>query len=757
MIKNDSGRKRWSTSALIIGVFLFLVFFTQGTAFAWPWSQNAGSAETVAFLQNHSRWLDQSGLLASIFHSIAWLIVRGLYTLSSFLEGLLVGSLDLLGWLDMSAMDGLVGGIVRGLVVVLMTLTLVWIGIKLIVSKNPIQMKSVVVNVLLSAILIIGMPTLLGTLTNLTLTFVGDTVSAGEDIEGSLSWHIVRDNTADLVYVAHHGFELIANDNAGATRNALTPEQLNSIDLTSVLTPRDIDRMDSAVPGVEHLRYHLIDDGLGNLRAVRFGGGGLLGAVLPDNGYFRYPMNFWTIFLGLIGLIVAQIFALFTFITAIIEIGFKRVVGLFVFATDLESGQRTKLVVQDIFNAFLLIAFTFLGFRLYGLFIAFLGGATRNPLIYVIGMIAATFVLIRGSSTIMRYFGVESGGSGGLSQLVGMYAVYRAVTGFGRRGLSRRNPRDQGTDNNRQEDNEADNQSSDMPSNAAESPNNQFSRQNTGRSVETAAQRVPMTEAPLSGHERGQSIEIPFADVDYGGISSGKQETTRRESRKDKAFSADQEQGNAVDKAPPKDQSTERAPEIPHGDRRHDKSNPQKRGSTESVTERPISGQGQDTHISEPKPLMTPEPSKGVTPTPSTTEFRDNVPRSTLDTQPLDTPSVAEYVDSMGASPLPANRSTESDIVHSASNYTASKVLEAPLPPRQETMRNTSPMPSERPAAPLTTKRTSKQVMREQMGATKREPDITEKDSRLWKQRDADANETPWWRVRDADRGGKES
>ena len=809
MIKRDSRRRKWHTPAALAGVFLFLLFFTQGTAFAWPWSQNAGSAETVAFLQNHSRWLTQASVLSLMLHGLGWLIVQGLHTLSSFLEGLLIGSLDLLGWLDMSAMDGLIGGIVRGLVVALMTLTLVWIGFKVVVSKSQIQIKSVVVNILISALLIVGMPTLLGTLTDLTLSFVGDTMSAGEDVDASLSWHIVRDNTADLVYVAHHGFELIANDNAGATRNALTPAQLGAIDLTSILTPRDVDRIDSAVPGIEHLRYHLVDDGLGNFQAVRFGGGGLLGSVLPDNGYFRYPMNFWTIFFGLLGLIVAQLFALFTFITAVIEIGFKRVVGLFVFATDLETGQRTKLVVQDILNAFLLIAFTFLSFRLYGLFLAFLGGATQNPLIYVVGIIAATFVLIKGSGTIMRYFGVDVGVKDGFAEMVGAYVVGRAIVG-GARGISRaftggRNSRAPATPNpagERSQDSGANNGPK-AESGNAESPNHPVNHQNAGRSIEAAAQRVSVPDASLGAQGNEQAAESPPAGAWHRELEPGELQAMKREGRTMEDYRPKREGSGVTAEAKPDEREAGRIAEVPQGDHQRDESTLRDRGNAEGAaertatpgrgdaplsrdmsmrgrTERPISGQGPDRPVEE-IPLHNRAAGEQATIPVADHEQRDYAPLPPLNNQNSDNipPNIAaprnypappalnnpgrersveilsgvEHVGGSAPSSLPTSRYVESEVISSAPGYGASRMIGEPLPARREAVQSAPPPPHSRAAG---TKPTSKQVMRAQLGSPRRGPELSEKESLPWRQKDAEIGDTPWWRLRDTDEGGEE-
>lgn len=186
-----------------------------------------------------------------------------------------------------------------------------------------------------------------------------------------MAWNLVKDNTADLVYVADKGFDRISNDAEGTVKNGLKPEIFTAVDMAEVITPDAIENIktDNKVEDLESLKYTLSTDGQGNYTATEIKDGFL--SFFSDNfktGYFRYPAKFTPIIVGLIALAIAYLFTIFIFITTVIEIGYKRVVGLFVFATDLESGQRTKMVMQDILNAFLLIAFTGLSFRMYTIF-----------------------------------------------------------------------------------------------------------------------------------------------------------------------------------------------------------------------------------------------------------------------------------------------------------------------------------------------------------------------------------------------------
>ncbi|WP_260288392.1 pLS20_p028 family conjugation system transmembrane protein [Peribacillus aracenensis] len=413
---------------IIITTFFLFLWLKPIDVGAWWWDDDTKSA--AEFLRKHSDWLQFGSFFPFIMHEIGWVFVTGLYIITSFLEGLLPESLSLLKFLDDSGMQGIIKAIVNDLIVVLMVLTIVFLGFKTMIAKEPPNLKNVGVNIFISSFLIVGLPTLMDTMQDVSVKFFKATQTDVNDTSSSLSWNLIKENTADLVYVADNGFDLISNNAEGKVKNGLKPDIFTSINMSEVITPDAIDDLSTKSEELDYLKYTLSSDGQGNYTATKINGGFL--SFFSDNfktGYFRYPANFTPMLVGLLALAVAYFFTIFIFITTIIEIGIKRVVGLFVFATDLESGQRTKMVVQDILNAFLLIAFTGLSFRMYTIFLSFLASSDVNMIIYIIALISATFVLIKGSNTIMRYFGIDVGLKEGFGQMAAAFALGKATTG----------------------------------------------------------------------------------------------------------------------------------------------------------------------------------------------------------------------------------------------------------------------------------------------------------------------------------------
>lgn len=432
------------STATLLSVGLFSIYSPSVYASIFG---DGGGQETVQFLNTYNDYLTYGNFFNVFLHQIGWGLVKILYRAVSAVESLIPETFTLLDFLESAGVNSLASAVINDLVVALMVLTIVFIGIKMIIGKEPPQFKNILVNIVVSGLLIVGLPSLMSTMQDMSLKFYEGT-QTGSNNNGttSLAWSLVQDSTADLLYLSEVGF---ATANSNNVKNNLTPQSLGKTNLTALLTPDLIDEAEGEE--IQHLEYKLEQNAQGEDIAVKIDSGALgFFSKNFDEGYFRYDVSFLPIIIGLVALAVAYIFAIFVLITTIIELAIKRVVGYFVFATDLESGQRTKMVVQDIANAFMLIAFTGLSMMFYTQFLSFLSQQTPNIIIYLIAIVSATFVLIKGSNTIMRYFGVDTGVKEGFGQLAGAFAIGRAtkgglgkvgstikgVAGAGKKGLS---------------------------------------------------------------------------------------------------------------------------------------------------------------------------------------------------------------------------------------------------------------------------------------------------------------------------------
>lgn len=441
---------------VLIAMIIFTSNVAEGSIFNW-FDDTESQTEflTNPLYQNYLK--KYNGNFYSQFGMwIGWSVIKSMFAVVDGIQNMIPEVLDLFSFVESTGLNKVYQSVLSTIVVGLMILSLVIIGYKMITGKGTVDLKSVGMNVVMSISLILLMPTLIHSGIEFSKTFYNDTTTITNSDEG-VAWSLIEQGVTDLAYINKTDqYSMINKTN---DRNNLTKENFWKTDLTQVLTDNVIDKMEKENPTADNLRYELVENSDNEFVATKFSDNFL--STFVDgikSGYYRYQANLWGISVGLIALAVAYVFSAFIIITAILELPFKRVLGVIVFATDLETGQRSKQVLSDILQCYLTVGFQGFGLSMFAMFINYLNageGIATNIFIKTIAYICAVFVLIKGSGTVMRYFGVDIGlkeGYGQLASAFGMGAMLfrKGSNGFNRaKGSGNGNGSDSGEGENR--------------------------------------------------------------------------------------------------------------------------------------------------------------------------------------------------------------------------------------------------------------------------------------------------------------------
>lgn len=369
---------------------------------------------------------------------IGWSVIKSMFAIVDGIQNMIPDVLDLFSFVESSGVSKIYQSVLSTIVVGLMILSLMFVAYKMITGKGTIDLKSVGMNVVMSVALILLMPTLIHSGIEFSKTFYNDTTTITDSDEG-VAWSLIEQGVTDLAYINKTDqYSMIDKTN---DRNNLTKENFWKTDLTQVLTDNVLDKMEKENPIADNLRYELVENSDNEFVATKFDDNFL--STFSDglkSGYYRYQANLWGIAIGLIALAVAYVFSAFVIITAILELAFKRVLGVLVFATDIETGQRSKVVLSDILQCYLTVGFQGFGLSMFAMFINFLNsgqGISTNIFIKTIAYICAVIVLIKGSGTVMRYFGVDIGLKEGYGQLASAFGMGAMLFRKGSNGFNR--------------------------------------------------------------------------------------------------------------------------------------------------------------------------------------------------------------------------------------------------------------------------------------------------------------------------------
>ncbi|ASL62683.1 pLS20_p028 family conjugation system transmembrane protein [Bacillus cereus] len=443
-----------SKKAVVIGflaaVTLFVSFAFTPIAYAFDWYKfldlkDVDTEKAIAFLKND--WIQYTDFLGSIWQTIQGGIIKTLLYIVSALEGLIPDTFSFFDILKDAGLNDFASSIIKGLFYALFVLVVVWLGIRTIIQHKPPRFKSVGINILVMIGLLGGLNELMADMQKMSTDFFSETTNTSKTKDG-LAWDLVKQNTADLIYLSKTGFEPIQGkkENEPAisstnnkSKNGMGKEVFLKANLGDVVIPETIEKL-SKQEGVpeetQFLTYKITNDGDKEaIEEIKNSTFNPFKSQFPG-GYVRYPMNFGTIFWGLLALGVAYLFTVFVFVMTIFEIAMKKVIAPIVFITDIETGEKTKMVMQDIFKGFLVFAFTGLNLRVYTIIVNYLTEKDINSFLYIVAMVCLTVALINGSESILKYFGVDVGLKEGKNHLMGMVggamAAKGAIKGAGR-------------------------------------------------------------------------------------------------------------------------------------------------------------------------------------------------------------------------------------------------------------------------------------------------------------------------------------
>ncbi|HBL5598782.1 TPA: hypothetical protein LR430_002483, partial [Enterococcus faecium] len=313
--------------------------------------------------------------------------------------------------------------------------TLIYLGLKFFMSKHPPKVKNILVNLFMAMILIFGGSSLIDEGLNISKNFYGDVTAANKaDKTGSPAFQIIQNNVIDvstLLATDPNKVESLPTDK----RNALTAKNFKTANINGIITPEQAKGMagndksglsDIQKDRLKALQYRLELDDNGKEIPVQISDEGLAKYVYTS-GYRRYSSKPGIILAGESSLAVAYLFILFTIVTCIIELVFKKFYLVIAASTDFETGQRMKSAIEDISQSFLLLAFTILELRIYTLMLSGIGdlhaAGKINGFLYVVALIVLTIALFKGSQSVTKIFGVDTSLKNGSNSLLSMFAL----------------------------------------------------------------------------------------------------------------------------------------------------------------------------------------------------------------------------------------------------------------------------------------------------------------------------------------------
>lgn len=344
----------------------------------------------IEILKRYGDYFVQNDLVTGIFRTIGWGLAKILAAVCSVAESAVDKIMSMGGLLQAENIKTFYSEY-RGIIWAVLVGGIMFVGILMLLNKLKNRMD-VFINLILSIIIIVAMPTMMIEANNImqaAYRYLNPTTSSSADT-------IIKSNITDVYLLYNNGFTATPNPN-----NNISLNNIQKININEIITADDVEgdlakevfknRITANSEGqeiLEELNDSWID--------------------FFDENYYRFKVDFASILLTLIITTIVFIFSGIKIARIFYELIVHEFIATVVAFADIHSGQRLKAIIQSICTAFLTLFFVALLLKLYILTAAWT--ATKlSGFAYIFASAGLALAVIDGPNMIERVFGVDAG------------------------------------------------------------------------------------------------------------------------------------------------------------------------------------------------------------------------------------------------------------------------------------------------------------------------------------------------------------
>ena len=387
--------------------------------------------------------------VGQIFNSFGWGIIKMLYGIAKWAQDLVTESFTFKDLLKSAGVSDMAQSYVLGASAAVLIAVMVWVGIKYMFGKNKSKVSNIILQAMIAVFLMFNIQTLTNWAVEQSTGFYQDVTTSGisqkvdgKSVKGSsnIAFDVIKGSSNDLMWMFYSNWKGYSTKDSGKIQNQYKEhygnnswteksfEELSPSSLSLAITPDTAEAMQKSMEKTykpnqmkvqpKYLQYHFIDggtnsDGSPAKTVVKIDKKSIPFFSAWSGGYQRYSVAFFPVVISLLALTIAYFFITWMVIKCFLDLAIMQVLSVLIFSTDIESGEKTKQAVSDIFTSAITIAFQGIELAFYRIVILWMLNKGLDPWLYSIGMIVATVMLFSGSQKVAKFFGVDTGAQHG--------------------------------------------------------------------------------------------------------------------------------------------------------------------------------------------------------------------------------------------------------------------------------------------------------------------------------------------------------
>lgn len=423
-MKEQALKKRKYLSGLVL--LQLLLFMATSTVMA------VDTEEVITVLKKNRDIFHTSTIPGGIFRYIGWSVMKGLVWVAEQCAKLFDESFKFIDFTRYEPVEKFLTSW-KPVVFALISLSILFLGLIMIFwqEKKPKLMMNICLAVLIM--------TSSGYLIDQLNGFVTDDIRSailndGDTSTGSsgLVYDMVGNSIYDLIYIDDKldGGLMKMTKNNRKLYDDFTKEDLELMSINEVLKPEDV-KAESKDLVSNRIYYKK-----GNLELKEIYNG-VAWTDLLNEYYYRYDVEWFTVIVGLVSLIIVYVCLAYKVVRILYEVVVQRLLAA-LYSANLSSGQKTLKILDSIKDSYITLILVMVCLKIYLLAFKMVGETQFAAFSKVMLLFFLALAVADGPNIIQKLTGVDAGLSSGMGKIIAGVQATRmmsTMTSHGARSL----------------------------------------------------------------------------------------------------------------------------------------------------------------------------------------------------------------------------------------------------------------------------------------------------------------------------------
>ena len=290
-------------------------------------------------------------------------------------------------------------------------ISLILFGIALMTNKKTERHK-LLSGVFIAIVVLTGLTNSMQTLTDKVAEYSTELIGTSS----TSAELVIKNSIVDLYYVEAYDFSDVAIEQG----NQFNTNKILSIDPNSTIKASD-----NGLTNPDFFTKKIGHDKNGDSILVDIDDGGI--TDLNNDTYYRYYIDFTTIFFTLAATAIVMIFTSFKVVKIMYEIIVNEILALLLAAGNWSEANKLKEVIKSLFTLFFSVFMCSVMIHIFFIYSAYISNTVNNKIARGFLLVFGAFAVIDGPNIVEKIFGVDAGLSSTFRSVSTMFFAARGL------------------------------------------------------------------------------------------------------------------------------------------------------------------------------------------------------------------------------------------------------------------------------------------------------------------------------------------